>query len=169
MRTQNHLAVRANIQEKGEFVGVIHARRQDTRGDICAHIAGYSRQTIDRRLRVQAQTHIASIQEGYLINSSDKRRQPDRRRRYPKQQVNHGAVTGDGSFDNIHGLYLHALAGCLDQFVDRIQHQVAKFLGAIFFAGIDDARNDIFAARNLAVIFRHLRFHLSIQQVYQPH
>ncbi len=61
-----------------------------------------------------------------------------------------------------------ALAGRLDQAVDGVQHQFAQLLPAAVLAGVDDARDHILAAGDLAVVFGDLGLHLPADQIDQP-
>ena len=65
-------------------------------------------------------------------------------------------------------LGLHAVAGGDDQAIDGVQHAVTQLFRAAFLGRIHDSRDHIFAAGDLAVVFRDLCLDLPADQVHQP-
>ncbi len=162
------LTVGAHIQKEQHFFGIIHPRREHTSADVGADVAGHTGQAIDDGARVCVDAYIGGFQRGDVINAGDKGRQADTGRGDTQQQMDHGAVPGNGGFHNLSGIGSNAFTGAFNQFVDGTHHQIAHLFGAAFFPGDNDARNHIFAARNLLVIFGDLNTHFPGEQIYQP-
>ena len=167
---QHSLAVGAHIQEQGEFLGLIHAAGQHAGADIGANITGYPWQAVHGSFGMKAQAEVCGCQQGRMVDGGDKRRQADTGCRDAKQQVDHGAVAGNGGFNNLLWLDVRGAFACpLDKLVYGLNDPVLHFLPAAIFAGIDDARDHIFAARNLAIVLSYLGCNFASDQVNQPH
>ena len=166
MRTEDNLAVGADIHKQGQLFGVIHTGRVHPGGDIRANVAGNPWKAVHRGFGVNFQPDFGGSQQGELVHAGDKRGKTDALSRQAEQQVGHGAVAGDGSLYDLRRVGFDPLAGGLEKAINRSQDQRAHFRGSAVFAGIDNSGNDILAAVDLLVIFGGLGSHGPAGQVH---
>jgi hypothetical protein len=74
---QDDFAVGADVDEDRDEIGIVQAGRQHTRADVRAHVTGDARQTIDRRVGVNAQADFARRHGRDVVHGGDKRRDTD--------------------------------------------------------------------------------------------
>ncbi len=102
-----------------------------------------------------------------LVGGGDEGRQPDRLGRQAQEEVNHGAVAGHRRPVDVGGLRAHALRRARQQPVERLHHKRLQLAQAVVLASIDDARDDILAARDLPVVIHGFGDDLAGEQVHQ--
>jgi hypothetical protein len=115
------------------------------------------------------QPEVGCAQRWHVVDDGHKRRQADRLGRDAEQQVHHRRVAGDRDLGDLLGPRTGLLTGRFHQLVDGTRYQVLHFRQVVVLAGVDDARDDILAARNLAVVVRRLCYDLAAEQVDEPH
>ncbi len=165
---KHRLAVRAYVNEERKLRRLVHLRAEHACADISADIAGHTRQAIHLRPGMHDQSQLAGCNGRRMVDHRDERHQADGFRWDGQEEMDHRRIAGHGQLHDLLGIGLHLLAGGLQQLIDGADDQLLQFGQAVGLLSIDDARDHIFPARDLAVIVAGLRQHLAALQVYQP-
>ncbi len=77
-------------------------------------------------------------------------------------------IAGDRQLEDLVRRCVHALAGVIQQPIDRVDHQTLHFDQPFISLGVDDAGDHVLAAGDLAVVVRGLGHDLTALEVHQP-
>ena len=168
MRAKDGLAIGADIDEERQFFHLVHLRAQHPGADIGPYVTGDAGQAIDNRLRGRDEAQLRGGQHRHVVDDRHVRRQADRLGGDGQQQVDHRGVAGNCDLEYLVRGCACLLAGGPEQPIDRADDQGLHLGQVVALAGINDARDDVLAARDLTVIIGRLADYLSTQQIHQP-